>query len=333
MKAAAALQAAGVLASDAPATALFSDFAALSRSCTNDYYRVDCEIDLKKIEILSLSEANAAAEGEERRRGLMEAFFGPLLTIRSLIFLRQDELDRPATVEPAERKKLVDASKSLTEALMAADESDLNLARAHALLDAGFRIKAPEFGAPDSKPATLDTAVQEAGGKIANALRQLTPTIQAVRTALGAALPVDRDTTPLILVLGSMETVADRLISLRRHMAGLQIVLQQDGEVPNEGKWRELTDRLAAEIDDDLRRVIRAFGSQHYPFEHARGVVPLSEYLLEDVQHQDRRVVALLRGQELMERLYPLYHRIISVLVEKAAPALGLEPVSGAKKE
>jgi len=333
VRAATALQAAGVLASEAPATALFADFTALSRTCTSDYYRVDCEIDLRKIEILPLAEASAAAEGEERRRGLLEAFFGPLLTIRSLVFLRQDEIGRPATVDAAERSKLTQASKPTAEALMAADEADLNLARARALLDAGYRIKAPEFGAPDSNPATLDTAVQQAGGRMAHASRELTPAIQAVRSALGAALRPGDGSAPLVLVLGSMETVTDRLITLRRRMAGLQIVLQQEGQVPSEGKWVALTNRLAEEIDDDVRRIIRAFGSQQYPFEHARGVVPLSEYLVEGVRHQDHRIAALLRGQALMERLYPLYHRIISLLVEKAAPALGLEPVSQTRKE
>src|SRR5262252_7922742 len=83
-----ALSAVGMLHGDGDATKLFRDFGATAQALTKRYYEEECRIDLKDVTLHSLeemsTEALAAAEEDE----LLEKWFGSLLNIHTLGFVR-----------------------------------------------------------------------------------------------------------------------------------------------------------------------------------------------------------------------------------------------------
>ncbi|HSH39883.1 MAG TPA: M48 family metalloprotease [Chthoniobacterales bacterium] len=327
-----ALAAPGVLTGDAPAAALFRDFAATAQKRTESYYRDECGIELKEICLYSLddmsSEAQAAAEEEES----VSACFGPLLTVRTLITIAPEDLAHGAAAPTREvHAQLLEDAKPSIEALLQADSDELSARNAGALLDAGFAIKHKEFGLKKGTRDAADEAIADAKSRVERERANLSSASEATRQRMAEALAGDAssaahsearsETRKLVAVLGRFERIADTLVTVRNSTAGLELLLVNAENAANGNLWniaaRELNDATERAID----AVINALGEFNYPFPHARGVVPLSEFLTESEPHEQRIPRAFLRGRAVLERSLALHYRIVGRLAVLARHA------------
>ena len=164
-------QVAGVLAGDGPATALFDDFSSVSRQATIAYYQDQCDIDLRKVQLLPLDMVAGEASAREDTRKASEDFFHGLLTIRTMLILSPGELLRTPPLErlAAEWRNAqwrqaaeLPGTEKLIKEMLEADGIDVAMAQAKALLKAGFKLKTGQFGLAKPSWQTADKAQEEA---------------------------------------------------------------------------------------------------------------------------------------------------------------------------
>jgi hypothetical protein len=118
----------GVLQSEAPGAALFSDFAALSREVTLTFYRDVLELPVKDIALLPLDAVAEESHGSKRADEAMEAYFHGTLTPLTMIYLSPEDLapDSPGLIarNNASRSEIDDATRQRTNELNEAMERD-----------------------------------------------------------------------------------------------------------------------------------------------------------------------------------------------------------------
>jgi Zn-dependent protease with chaperone function len=328
------LAAPGVLIADAPATALFRDFTTTARKRTAAYYRDDCGIELREICLHSLEEMSTEAEAATEADEAVAEFCGPLMTIRTLLILKPNDLASPPAAPTRERHaQLLEQAGPAVERLMKADAEQLSAKNGAALLDAAFAIKHKEFGLKKGTRGAADEAIADAKARCDRELENLSAAVDATRVRMAAALRAvaDKEASAeierLLQVLARFEGVSGSLVTLRDSTAALELLLVNSENASNGNLWnvaaRELTDSIEREVD----AVLGAFGKFNYPFPHARGVVPLSEFLSESEAHEQRIPRTFFRGRAVLERSVALHYRIVARLAllarraESQAPA------------
>ena len=79
-----------------------------------------------------------------------------------------------------------------------------------------------------------------------------------------------------------------------------------------------------------LQALRERLGRAAYPFEHAEGAVSIGRYALDDLPDAHDLEAVLAAGEEMLNRLYMLYFRIMGRLAataEAVESALGLAPL------
>jgi Zn-dependent protease with chaperone function len=337
MKAAHRAQAPGVLSGEGPATELFADFPALAQQATAEYYEQQCEIDLKEVQLLPLTEVASEAEALAATDQATEEFFKNALTLRTLTFVSPAELRSgpPAELLREMSQAAVARHAAATselqpkiDKLLETDRVDIQAVQAQTLLGAGFKLNKPEeFGLKKGKLDDAKLAMADARFQIAQQRAGLGEVLAAMRERLlhglrfyfteplaeGLAAEDAEEIVRLTTILSRMESASSRVVNLRNLSAGFSLLLHNSGgEVPKE--FLPTVRQTGKQIESEVAQILTALGTVEYPFGHARGKVMLGAFLVESEGHSDESVVAYLRGQALLDRLFTLYYRIMGRL-------------------
>ena len=341
---------------DLPASAVFSSFHASASNVTYDYY---CSIfgdqmqpsDLHPVDDLLRRQNQEQHAGEARQR-----FFGDHFHALRPVRLPSAYLAPPRDVTAVQerleqaRQNMAAAAENYTTAMQRFDEADttlLEVSQFLALFSAQVAIDREKFKrqfnhAADCRPARdaalleqsrlapyLDGFEISAGHRLFAALELLCdPEIG------GRIDEVDRkrreavDMVPIIaLVAGHLSMI----VELRnRHGALAALCGHLDG---NERKETLITEILATipRVHESLLGVRGLFDRQRYPFDHAKGELPVVAYLLETPPPSDDLGAVFQATDNLMDNLISLYVRCVDrlcLLAEEVETTLGLPPLT-----
>lgn len=324
-----AISSPGVLEGDVAATMLFRDFAATARTQTSVYYEQECGVELKQICLHSLEQMLAEADAASEEDKCAEEWFGPLLNIRTRWAFKPQESLSAGDIPSAERHtQLLADAKPIVDALLKSDREELNAIGAKALLDAGFVINKKDFGLTDATRDAAETLLRQARSRIDEELARLDETVKASgRRFVGAlqvcrskpdeAVQVDRlcDLLTRFVPLGAV------LLGLRSDTSALELLLINSTRATSAKFWNVVAEELSTSIEQGTETVVSAFAGCDYPFAHARGNVPLSEFLVESQPHDQRILRAFLRGRAAFERAAATHYRILARLAVLAQRA------------
>ena len=326
----------GVLCGEAPARELFADFSARAQSVTADYYREECELDLRDVHFLPLGEMAAEASKQAEADRSLKEFFGELLSIRSLVFLdsaapngefaapMREAIEAVRTRQTSLLEKMPPVMKSLLEA----DHTELLACQARALLDAGFKIKKDEFQLAAATHEAAETAASGARAKVQQHRGELDAAISATRDRLSSALrslgnpyapdasPAARETAQLLTVLARFEAAHTELVTLRNDQAAFGLLLQNASNAGD--NWSKAAQRLADGIKRSVAQILGAVQGVNYPFAHASGTVTLADFLGECATHENELVQTYLRGQAVLDRFLSTCSRTLARLAALA---------------
>jgi len=350
-----AQKSAGVFKLEGPATDVFRSFDALSRSVTLDHYRGVFGQHVSKECLHPVVEVVRGQESVlEGNKALSLFFMGTFNPLRALE-LPAEAPHAPADLKAARRRLeqcRIGMESALKEYKTATDRQRELIGRsieseaAAILLKADYRIKAAEFSLPSAK---LDTALA-ASRKASAELQGLTVPLtrfenEAVeRLYLGlcfleaapiAARVVDaerwreecRSLYQIGVQLGGR--IMPGLVALIQAQQALFNILQKLAGNEQNTRLHNAILRGGRQLRDQLQEMSWKLGATRYPFDHASGEITLSQFALPVVPAADAIGDLLQLTGEAIDKLIPLYGRLIGRLAVAALDverALGLPP-------
>ena len=336
LEASRALAAPGVLRGDAPATMLFADFAATAQKRTLSYYRDECGIELNDVRLHSLTEMSGEAAAAAEEEECAARWFGPLLTVRTFISLDPESVaSASVSTEAAPLRQrhevLLREAEAIIDRLLKADGEEVIAMNARALLNAGFVINKKDFGLTQPTVDAADEKIADARSRCEQELKNLKEALDVTRDRLTAALSCyraagDRTGTReevgrLLEIAVRFDGIAGAVLELRNRTAAAELLLINSPNATHASLWNVTARELTDAIEQSIATVLDAFRGFDYPFTHARGVVPLPEFLDEAHAEAQRIPRAFLRGRAVLERTFALYARVmrrVAVLAEHA---------------
>lgn len=325
----------GVLLGDAPASVLFSDFAALSREVTGAFYRDELELPLNSIALEPLSKMTAESDAANRGGEAMDKMFRGLLTARTLVYIRAQDLESThdpreanaaARVEPTEAQ--LAAAKVLDEAMGRQNE----MFGVMALFDATIPVNQALHKLPGPDKSHARDEAFSAGARLESATSLAVPFLEQARERVASALrwlvqhPMTAPETTaeirrLCGTIEAVERVVPTLSAMRPLNMGMMAIFNNfQGASDNDAAYRTAKSRCD-QLQHHVEAVLAALGDSPYPFEHAGGTVKLSRFVIEGVAHGDPMALTLLRAEAILDRLYTIYGRAIGCLALHAMNA------------
>ena len=336
-----ALGAVGMLHGDGDATKLFRDFRATAQAFTKHYYEEECRIDLKDVTLHSLeemsTEALAAAEEDE----LVEKWFGSVLNIHTLAFVRLNRAQLASACSPAAAAAALAAAEPFVQALLKADRQSVDASNALHLLNAGFVVNPKDFGLKKGTREEAEAAERRADSQVAQARTKLAEPVSVTSALFGDAVHAAQanDITAreqlnlLADLISRFPNIADSLLRLHKRISALELLLLNAQNAPNSSLWSEVAEKLATSIDADTAAILSAFSGCEYPFRHARGNVLLSDFLC-DWQEANEQIGAIFdRGRCVLRRSLTLHYRVLARLACLVEHARSSSAASMAKVE
>ncbi len=324
----------GVLQGEAPASVLFSDFAALSRTVTAEVYRDLADAIRRKVTILPLEQMAAESDATSQGGEAMDKMFHGLLTARTLVFVRPQDVEAngaDARVEnlaaretPGEAQ--LAAGKELDEAMGRQNEMHglMGLFEAGIPVNAGLH-KLPAATASEAHlegaraKQRLDAATAVAAPALDRARQRL---VSALRWKMERAPGALRDEVQLLATtLERIEQAAPTLAAMRPLTMAMVAIFNNHEQASDNGAAFQAANRRAEQLREYNEKALQALGDIRYPFEHGGSTVKLREYLTDSVAHPDGMVLALLRADAILERLFGVYVRSMGRLALMATQA------------
>jgi len=345
-----------VFRSQLPATALFRDFRQLAANVSLDFYRLNLGDHIRHQDLHSVEQLVTQQQktGEEQET-LVRFFQGTAHVLRPLRVAAQASPDR---VDPgALLKELVTQREILSHGqatyqkhLERYDEADTRLIttlQAQALLAAGLKIRAEEFGLKRS-----DVTVAEAEkARLERRLSQLDAPMAEFENAAAGRLHhalkllelgklVDRhddlrgfhqQRPRLIAAAAAFSSGFDLLRELRNNYAVLGIL---GAQLEDHGDKEQLVARfseLSAELYRRLVALSDGWSDVAYPFEHADANATLGSYAVPAIPAADDVGEIYALAEEALRRSFELYVRImgrLAFMAERLESELGLEPLA-----
>jgi Zn-dependent protease with chaperone function len=344
----------GVLTGDEPASVLFSDFTALSRTATQDYYRDVLELPVQQIQLQPLETMTAESDASKRGHDAIEAFFHGLHSIRTLTFVRPTELQVDATdwrsfnaaarATPAEMPtEMAAAAKDLNAELKRLNEMHVVLGLSEAGVSLSAReaaeLKLNKAGSTDIRTeagrasARLEAIVVQAAPVLAQARHRLLTALNWLLSQPSTPQEVVREIRVCVATLARLEPLAGTLAQMQPLVNGMVIILQNLERASDQNIAFSAASSRARRLQPLIDEVLRALHEAPFPFEHAAGKVTFASYLVDGVRHPDSLILALLQGEAILDRIYPVYHKalgrltLLALEAETAMDRLPAEPV------
>jgi Zn-dependent protease with chaperone function len=345
IKAAQALNAPGVFRLEDPATALFADFADLSKSVTRAFYEKEHELALTDQSLVSTEESvKESLENENLQRTLQRYYCGVNMAVVPFQVGRGVPAVPPADwrvslreLEAARAKcnELKDAVAAAHEKHGEVEASWIKHYNVCSLRQANFTIDAKDFEVasthiPDLE-RTLDTALQElreieskmqpfseaAAARIAAALQLLNH--EALPLEVGRGVPAEppfaslqplkAESVAVLEVLSGLSDVLRNVHALRRRFPGFELLLQNRGNHQEPAKVDAVISPLTKALKADLDAIHARLKDVRYPFPHASGQISVSQYARRNATYEHDIEEVYTEGHSAMDRLYSLFYK------------------------
>jgi Zn-dependent protease with chaperone function len=347
--------AAGVFASDLPATVLFEDFDAVAKAATWDLYSELFGAEFKPTAVRPIEEM---LERQSREEQIYEAMKRYLLdSFQVLRPLRVSEWYlRPPTNSPDVQNRLAWARNEMqahiapyNEAWQQYDKADsrmIQMRQLAPLLARGCRIMADHF---EHVPASATAAGYERDRAFADMNHldaRLAPLESAAGQRLQAALlllhhpqfaarladarELLEHCQRLMPLVGKINTHLSQIVELRNNHAILSALVGhiEDNE-QNEGLFQEVVAQLER-THRQLGGLWDVFKSEAYPFDHQEGFMSISHFLLKKMPTPQELGGTLDGVDRVLASLASLYRRALARLcyiAERVETSLGWEPL------
>jgi Zn-dependent protease with chaperone function len=317
-----ALGAIGMLHGDGDATKLFHDFRATAQALTKHYYEQECGIDLKNVTLHSLEEMSAEALAAAEEDELVETWFGSVLNIHTLGFVRLERSQSASVCSPAAAAAALAATGPFVQTLFKADGEAVNAGNALHLLNAGFVVNPKDFGLKKGTREEAEAAQRQADSQVVQARTKLAEPLSVTSALFGDAVraaqandSTAREQLNLFAdLISRFPNIADSLLRLHKQVSALELLLLNAQNATNSLLWNEVAEKLATSIDADTAAILSAFSGYEYPFRHARENVLLSDFLC-DWQEANQQIGAVFnRGRCVFGRSLTLHYRVLARL-------------------
>jgi len=352
----AALRAPGLFSYEGPATDLFADFGALSRTATRDFYAAVLGDEAARHKLVPFDEyVSARNQVLDELKTVRRFFQGAVHPLRPL---RIPHAIPDAAVDPAQAENaLREARETLVEGVDihreqfgrfdALDDRRSELRHAQALLEADLTIDHDAFELAASSVHASREAQAEVDFRVAELLPQMAPLEEVASRRFWTALNLARagvgavdeeggaeaqreQIDRLLPVVVLLTSVMPRLVILRDESQALITLVQQLEDNEDHQPLHGVIFRSA----EALRRLVTEFGNavrgHKYPLEHEGEPPSLRKYLLGDPPEDDELGEAIVPAQNAVERGYRLYSRVLGrlcAIAERAESTLGFAPL------
>lgn len=345
VKAAHALNEPGVFRMEQPASELFADFAATSRTVTRYEYEKNWELKFAEQNLVSSEEMLRESVANAEADTVVRQFYGEV-NVSLLPLLTSSELpsatDRETALQEwraacAECERLqAEATKASAEWVQQQQRLG-DFTTAFHLTAAEFKINNQEFGLPShaSSVADQETAskhgMEEAMRQARTELEKVSNFIAALRRRVTLALQLRSAQSPedpgapdlatlcetLVAVGGAMPTVHQLGLYLRP----LVVLAENRGNHPSPAKVEVQMSRVSDELRKFTAAAQQTFQHLPYPFPHPRGKLTLAEYASYDQSCDNVWETVFREANSHLDRLFPLHYRLLGRLLVHAAAA------------
>lgn len=345
----------GIFRVEQPATLLFRDFAALSKTCTFDFYR---QIFGKSFKLTDMHPTERLLARQEKTqddvKSLSRYFQGEFNVLRPL------HLPKAMPAAPARptavlaqlkqaRQSMLDAVPSHAQTFAVYDQADTNWLEsemADALFNARIRPKSAEFKQAITSPQQVLQTRQTARRQIEQLGPQLEPLEKLAVERLEAALQliqVDKvaqrvnDAATLLATAPRMVAAAaaagaqvNTWLGVRNRMAVLSTLFSRTESQKDNAALLGSIEKNLSLLARQVRDLQFELSHVRYPFDHAKADPTLAEFLLPDRFNERDWPAVLGAAQQVMEGFPRLYARLLgwlTALAEQVEAAVGLPPL------
>jgi predicted Zn finger-like uncharacterized protein len=351
----------GIFQIDGQATDVFSNFDAMAKVVSFEFYRSMLGPEMTKEQLYSVAELVETQVGNQEGQAAAERYFlgaCDLLTMRLVLPWTYPELP---TDPPAAKRTLLQARSDLEAARAATIQANRQAEKAYQrlfqaesailIINAGLKLDATAFDlkAPTTRAAEAarDKALAEIhqieeecetfGKAAARRLTQALAIVEADQVA--DRIPEGRDRREEARALytcaahlGNAYTAAT--VPVARHRSALIGLLSafQTAKRQNDENIANVVFRASAALAESLETLRWKVGDTiYYPFEHAHENITLARFVLPDSIPPKENIEGLLQLSDgALDRLRGLYARVLGRLAltaEEVERVLGLAPI------
>jgi Zn-dependent protease with chaperone function len=342
----------GIFHVELPASLLFSNFTAMAKGVTWDFYCGIFGQEVKPTDMHPVEDLLARQEKDREAEDALRRYFQGAFTLLRPVKLGgtapstpKDPRQAVARLKEA-RQKMVKLAPGHVETIKQyeqADSASVEAEQAGSLLRAGLGVKKTAFSVPLTNIDAVTEVRREAKTKQNGAGLELEDFDQAVTDRLWAALKLlhhpkmaarlehagkwQEESTRLVPAMSALSRKFGTLMELRTANASLAVLAGNlKGHEDDENLIGELRDHMSQITRQfvDLRRTLMGVD---YPLDHAKQGMSIGEYALSVEPDPDDLGDVYGAGESVLSGLFPLYGRILARLVllaERVETALGL---------
>jgi len=345
----------GLFHSKRPASELFSDFAALSKTVTYDFYKAMLGSELKITDLQPLSKLLARQEREKGSgEALLRFFLKEFHSLRPLP-LPKCWLTAPADPQKslAEIREARDVMQRLApdyaQAFKQFDELDttrVKTEQAAAIIRAGLKLKGEEFNDLPTSKEQVEQIRFRTTRKSEQVAAQMKPFEDAAIFRLTRDLEllhVPQLAAKLTIPAGFQQHINDLLsvangiagsmgllIEMRDQQAALGLLLSQLEKNKKNQHYIHVVLALAERLQITIVKILDFTKHFRYPFPHNRGPISLSQFCVEAAPAKNDVAGIMNASGAILDRLPSIQVRVMGQLTSAAETiekGLGLEPL------
>jgi Zn-dependent protease with chaperone function len=345
----------GIIRSEAPATELFADFAAVCRSVSFVYYQEITNEQLQRANLVPtalLVEKHARARTEHQA---LERFLGLELCPARALRIPAAEISHVSdprqvleTLRTARRQvaALQPRAKNAYQQYADAQDARIDAARANALLRAKFSFAAADFHLSAVTADAIQAKRAEAESLQRQALELIRPYEEAVRQRLLAilqllrvpavgkrvphAMELLREAEHLLTALNRLDSALEGMTELMLNLNVVYTIGQGLEQAPDNATFQSSLETQVAALAECVGQHRRELSTAAYPFSHALGPTSIGEYLLKASPDSREPGAVVNAVSTFLENLAALHPRLIGRL---AVIALAVEAALQTRRE
>lgn len=324
----------GLFTLDAPASALFADFAATSRSATLAYYQAQVGLAVKPESLVPTAELVAQANVERDARAALDALIGPVLSLdRPLAFGpalltrtgKLTDLAAARTQAEAELQRLREPAQLRRKELEQVDTDAFNAWTAGRLLTNGLKVTPAAFGLTESSPAAATLRETECRERSARLAAEFQPAIDRLGEWLASSIAIARLSPPdsgdaaellrLAPLFSTLESVASRFTPLAQEVRLFSVLVSNAQTLAGNSSFHMLVTGTRTRLRERQEELLAAAEAVAYPFPSAGAEAPstLAAHLRKSLAQGSTAIEA--QAYCTVHEFAPLYFRVIGHLV------------------
>ena len=350
VRAARALDAAGIFHQTAPAADLFADFSGLARAVTDRQYRDEFGLQFNDANLVPVEEVLRTAAAKTAAAALVKRFYGavevtlaPLFVDPALPTVTQGANVRAVWEQSiAGMERLRPTAERQTAECLRAYQRLSQVTVAQELTGAGFTLDStmlallPACGqSAGEQHRAAETACEAARYGLTTHVHALAPFMAAVRLRVATAFQLAaalwsgpdaegiHDLTGHLRLLHVLGGTLPTIREIDRRLLPLVTLAGNYGNHPDPEQVEKRIEQLTTELDNLIRRLQGAMEGLTYPFSDATTPQTLSEYA-RAATTTPRKWQALAEGQSHVNQLSGLYVRLVETVLTEVERAEAL---------